>query len=594
MSPPDQPLNAAPSAATTPEARLKRLLLSAELDLIRRLERDNADLAARVGDDDALKHSLQGVIVDVLREAGSRQHERMAGVMAPLVLASLREEIRNSRDMMVDALYPITGRLVAAAVRNAFRDLVETLNQRLDRTLSLERWTIKLQAMATGVSEAELMLRKHPPFTLDELLLIHRPTGLLMARVSESPDDATDGDMVGSMLTAIMAFTREAFGHDKPGELRTLSVGDADLFVRTSPAVILAVRARGTPPAGFDRAFEDLFIAFLDHWGDVLRDFQGNAEEAAGPEVVEDLNERFRALTAVRPTRKRKTPVKALLLLGAVAAALLVWIGIGIVEDRRIEGLERTARDVVAAEPRMAGYPVRVSYDDGTAALVVTGLTPDADARERLHAALAAALPGTPVDLALTPLPDGSDAVLAKLDQRFAAVDAGLRSLSDAVEALDQRVTHLQAWQRATAANLDGLDGMTDRLATVERALADPVAALRRTAAETAVYFGDGAEFRDAAAAAVKLEQVAAALERTPPRVRLRVVGYADALGTPTGQETLSLARAYAVADALDDLGVPAERLITVGRGAARPLVSETGVTSNNRRVEFEVPADGE
>ena len=50
--------------------------------------------------------------------------------MAPLVVAAIRSEIANSRDMMVEALYPITGRLVAAAVSNAFRALLETINAR--------------------------------------------------------------------------------------------------------------------------------------------------------------------------------------------------------------------------------------------------------------------------------------------------------------------------------------------------------------------------------------------------------------------------------------------------------------------------------
>ena len=98
------------------ERRLKQLLFAAELDVIRRLEAGQEELAARVGDDGALTQSVSGVVVEVLRDAGVRDHDRLAGALAPLIVASLREEIRNSRDMMVDALYPITGRLVAAAV----------------------------------------------------------------------------------------------------------------------------------------------------------------------------------------------------------------------------------------------------------------------------------------------------------------------------------------------------------------------------------------------------------------------------------------------------------------------------------------------
>ena len=89
---------------------------------------------------------------------------------------------------------------------------METLNERLDQGLSFERWRMRVQARMTGVSEAELLLRRHPPFDIDELLLIHRPTGVLMARVRDGESGGADADVVGGMLTAIMAFTRDAFG----------------------------------------------------------------------------------------------------------------------------------------------------------------------------------------------------------------------------------------------------------------------------------------------------------------------------------------------------------------------------------------------
>ena len=67
----------------TQEEELKHLLLGAELDLLDRIEERCADLEARVGDDASLRGSLRSVIVDVLRDAGVQDYERLATVLAP-------------------------------------------------------------------------------------------------------------------------------------------------------------------------------------------------------------------------------------------------------------------------------------------------------------------------------------------------------------------------------------------------------------------------------------------------------------------------------------------------------------------------------
>ena len=94
------------------EQELKQLLFSRELAQLSDLQRRADQIDARVGDGPALTESVETVLVEVLRTAQARDHERVASALAPLIVSSMRAEIRNSRDMMVEALYPITGRLV--------------------------------------------------------------------------------------------------------------------------------------------------------------------------------------------------------------------------------------------------------------------------------------------------------------------------------------------------------------------------------------------------------------------------------------------------------------------------------------------------
>ena len=82
-----------------PEEELKRLLLASELDLLEQIRKRCDGLQARVGDDPGLKDSVRRVIVEVLRESGLHDHDRLARALAPLIVSSMREEIRNSRDI---------------------------------------------------------------------------------------------------------------------------------------------------------------------------------------------------------------------------------------------------------------------------------------------------------------------------------------------------------------------------------------------------------------------------------------------------------------------------------------------------------------
>ncbi len=513
---------------TTPEDEIKRLLLSAELDLLERLRDRTEQLDSRVGDDSSLRESTRAVIVDVLRDADVRDHDRLSRVMAPLVVSSMREEIRNSRDMMVDALYPITGRLVAAAVRNAIRELMETLNEKLDQSFSLERWKIRLQARATGRSEAELLLQRNPPFEIEDLLVIHRPTGLLIARArgdhgEQVPDgqggheqdgsEGIDSDLMGGMLTAIMSFVHDAMGEANGGDLEELGFGDSELFLRSSPAVILAVKATGTKPAGFEATLEAIFQAFLVRWGDRLRDFDGADDDQDKLAILGDLRERFAALLAAKKKNFRRRSYKAPIVLLLLLLVLLGWGGYLLFEAWRVEQLEAKARAVIGSQAELTGFPIEPRYDPESGILVIEGLFPNQEALEAAREGLARELPGAPIDLVvnlvsrgeterlsrqLGQLRDGLGGLERSLDQAMTAVQPQLdrlgeqasvleRSLDQAMTAVQPQLDRLGEQTSVLERSLDEamttvqpqLDHLGEQASTLERSLDEAITAVQ-------------------------------------------------------------------------------------------------------------------
>ena len=71
----------------------------------------------------------------------------------------------------------------------------------------------------------------------------------------------------------------------------------------------------------------------------------------------------------------------------------------------------------------------------------------------------------------------------------------------------------------------------------------------------------------------------------------ITVIGHTDLVGSDPSNDTLSLQRAERVKSILVGMGIPAQRILTAGRGRREPLVSTAdGVTeARNRRVEISV-----
>lgn len=87
-----------------------------------------------------------------------------------------------------------------------------------------------------------------------------------------------------------------------------------------------------------------------------------------------------------------------------------------------------------------------------------------------------------------------------------------------------------------------------------------------------------------------RVKQVASALKKYPNN-SIRVVGHTDSIGNPDYNVDLSQRRAKAVAMALVDEGVAADKVSFVGYGAAKPIATNKtrAGRAQNRRVELEV-----
>jgi outer membrane protein OmpA-like peptidoglycan-associated protein len=466
------------------EHELKQLLFSRELAQLSDLQRRADQLDARVGNEPALTESVETVLVEVLRTAEARDHERVASALAPLIASSMRTEIRNSRDMMVDALYPITGRLVAAAVKDAIKQAFEQVDQKLDSALSFDRWRARLISRITGRSQAEILLRYRPRFRVEAFLLADRATGAPIARHGgfgrTDEGGESDDELFAGMLNATLTFARNALRETEGGDLRRLDFGGAELFLRTSPTLLLAVRTSGPPPINIDERLERLFVNFLSANRHAI-DVGGPLDPADGAALSEDLLARLNAVASDAASQKRGLPWK-----GLIAAAAVLAVGVWFGGNAWLERSERTAvrsqaEAAIAGIPALNGYRIEAFVDD--TGLRITGLAPTKSVLERLQVALSsiAADAQMPLTLAVNTLPAPAeqnasavaDALLPEVERRLAPLSRTVADVAFRTQDLEDAVED-NASRSAAQANA---------LAALQTALADTRAGLAETAA---------------------------------------------------------------------------------------------------------------
>lgn len=130
---------------------------------------------------------------------------------------------------------------------------------------------------------------------------------------------------------------------------------------------------------------------------------------------------------------------------------------------------------------------------------------------------------------------------------------------------------------------------------TEDKALQDVVTVNKKSENLTVLSFKEPINFEinsdklDANSTA-RVKQVASALKKYPNNA-IRVTGHTDSIGNPDYNVDLSQRRAKAVAMALVEEGVAADKVSFVGYGATKPVATNKtrAGRAQNRRVELEV-----
>ncbi len=289
-------------------------------------------LRLKIEDKESFTSSLEPVIANTLERKIATSGEEMAEVVAPLMAPAIKKQIHESKDEMVEALHPIIGQTVKRAVAEAMRRLVQQINQRLDRAFNMQGTWRRVKGRLTGVSEPLAVLSQVLPFGVDEIFLIARKTGLLMAHVSADAQTESDpkAQMVSSMLTAIQDFIKDAFGEENTSDLHEFRHGEGITFVIASPMLLLAAVTKGEAPQGFSKSLERLLSKIQNSCYHAIVNFDGDTAEIASARLP---MQKFIHAFTLAPAAQTRTHQQASVATkiawsaaGVLILALLAWL----------------------------------------------------------------------------------------------------------------------------------------------------------------------------------------------------------------------------------------------------------------------------
>jgi outer membrane protein OmpA-like peptidoglycan-associated protein len=511
----------------------------------------------------------------------SRQDDELTDALAPTVASALNRSIRKNPQPLADALFPVMGPAIRKAISTALSGMIQSFNQTLSHSMSIRGLRWRLEALRTGKSFAEVVMLHTLLYSVEQVFLIHKETGLLLKHVTAGTVPVQDADMVSGMLTAIQDFVHDSFDSRKADQLDSLRVGELTVWIERGPLAVLAGVIRGNAPKEVRSIFSETLERIHLQYGGALKSFQGDASPFAQTEPLleECLHARYRELQIDAGSGRKVTPFTVIV--AVLLVALLIWGFFWIRGRQRWEAYLQQLR----TEPG-------ILLTDGArrdGKYYVSGL------RDPLARDPQAILQGSKINpqdvvshwepfTALSP-----EFVLARAKKLLAPpATINLKLQDNALEA-EGFATH--SWvvkAREGARWLPGLGQFhEDKLLDLEQ-IENPLLLFKLDSADFVP--GQEAKFESLAADIGRLQSLAETMQKN---VRLEISGHADSSGSEARNTTLTLERAQAVVKALQTKLPKFTNLTIQAVGTKEKLREELTEADRgtNRSVTFKVVA---
>ncbi len=316
--------------------QLRKLLIEREQQRLDELEQQLNDREHRID-------SLGEILPESLQRL---QHDRNLQLsLRPPLVHGIEETIQRNPKRFAAMFYPVLGPAIRRAVSEALKGLLENINRTMDHGFSLRSWRWRIEAWRAGVPFSQIVLKHTLAYSIDEVFLVQRHSGLLIARATRDSAEVLDRDAVAAMLTAIQRFMQESFAIDDDHPVRSLEVGEHTLWNIPGEHAVLVALIQGTVVREARHMLQTQLESLHQLHEQLLQNF--HTYQGQQPVLDEELQScLLRKELTVSSSNKLKKHIIRLCVLAIIVLGICFWYGwrwwwLDIDRDKLLQSLDQ-------------------------------------------------------------------------------------------------------------------------------------------------------------------------------------------------------------------------------------------------------------
>jgi outer membrane protein OmpA-like peptidoglycan-associated protein len=310
--------------------QLKQLLLGPELEQLKKLEAALQELDFQSQDQETIVRRITPLFERILLErlenkdaktveilsqhlakviAHSSRHNlpELSQALQSVIAPAISKEIAANQNVMVDALYPIMGSMISKYVSTAIKEMIESINEKIEDGLSFEKFKRKIKSKITGVSETELLLEESSDALISSLFIIEKESGILIAEAQLEDKEISDPHMVASMASAIKDFINDWIQNaTEKSEVQILSYGNATLYIESAGSVYLVAFLDAEPDHEQRSGINEFFASIVKKYASFFQRFNGDDSAKEIAELSEKMHTYLNAQSNAGKGKKEK------------------------------------------------------------------------------------------------------------------------------------------------------------------------------------------------------------------------------------------------------------------------------------------------
>jgi outer membrane protein OmpA-like peptidoglycan-associated protein len=273
---------------------------------------------------------LADYLATIIQKSSQKDLSKLSQALQSVISPAISQEIENNKEKMIDALYPIMGGMISKYVTQSIKEMMESINKKIEDGLSFDKYKRKLKAKLTGVSEVELLLEESSDADISSLFVIHKETGLLIAEAHDEHKAIDDAVMVASMASAIKDFVNDWIQNqdqENMSEVQILSYGNATLYIESAGSVYMIAFMDSEPDYEQRKEINSFFATILKRYSKLFHSFEGDMSDEQITKLESDLYEFLNQHSDEAKVYESNKPNIAKYIFYILGALLVGWFG---------------------------------------------------------------------------------------------------------------------------------------------------------------------------------------------------------------------------------------------------------------------------